>query len=62
MAITIVGQDTKHVKQCSCRNCAAILEYTMADTQTRKDTDYTGGSDIVRFVQCPRCGYQIPIS
>jgi RNase P subunit RPR2 len=55
MPIKIVGEDEQTKKQVTCKNCAAILEYTKADTKTRSHTDISGTSDEVRQLTCPRC-------
>jgi hypothetical protein len=44
MAIKIIGEDQEKKRTTSCSECAAILEYTLADTRTEVVTDYGGGS------------------
>ena len=46
------------VKQTVCKNCGAMLEYVPADIQTRKESDYTGCVDTIRFISCPPCGHK----
>lgn len=60
--IKIIGEDGQHVKQCSCKKCAAKLEYTLSEVQERKVSDYTGGVDIVGYLTCPRCSAEIFVS
>lgn len=43
------------LKECICRNCGVTLEYTPADTTTYVRTDYGGGSDTYREMDCPNC-------
>lgn len=60
--IKIIGEDGQHVKQCSCKNCAAKLEYTLSEIREKKVSDYTGDTEIVRYLACPRCGHEIKLS
>lgn len=62
MAITVVGKDQTKVKRCTCKNCASILEYTMADTKTDYSTDYSGGRDHYRYLTCPSCSGRVHVS
>lgn len=55
MAIRIIGEDDKVRRVATCTNCAAVLEYTKADTRVENVRDYGGGSDDYRRLQCPRC-------
>ncbi len=55
MAVIVVGEDEKTKKRTTCGNCAAILEYTFADTRKETVKDYGGGSDTYRRLDCPRC-------
>jgi RNase P subunit RPR2 len=59
MAIKIIGTDTTVMKRCTCRKCATMLEYTMADTDTDYSTDYTGGREDYRFLICPNCSNKV---
>ena len=59
--IRIVGDDPQAVKRCTCRNCAAIVEYTPNETKTEVHRDYGGGSDTFTFIQCPRCNNKINV-
>ena len=61
MAIKIIGEDSRAVKIATCKNCAAVLEYTHADTKTETRIDYTGGSDTYRFFDCPKCGETVTV-
>jgi len=60
--IEIVGKDPKHMKQCSCRNCASVLKYTEDEVTYTTYKDYGGGSDVEKTIKCPACGYKIHVS
>lgn len=62
MAVKVVGQDPRMVKTVSCKNCSAILQYTLKDTQTRVVSDYIGGRDTIRFITCPACGNEVIVN
>jgi len=59
--VTVVSTTPHHsvVKQCICHNCGATLEYVPNDIQQRKSTDYSGHTDIDRYIKCPPCGKEI---
>lgn len=59
---TVIGIDPSAVKRVTCRNCASVIEYTPSDTREVKETDYTGGSDTVTRLKCPKCNYSINLS
>lgn len=50
------------VKEVICKHCGATLEYVPADIQERRISDYTGGTDIVYFINCPSCETKINVS
>lgn len=54
--VAVVGKDDKAVKRVTCRECAAILEYTPHEVQRRSGTDISGGPDGEEWVPCPACG------
>lgn len=56
MVVKVVGKDEAAVKKTTCKNCASILEYTLADTEVHVHRDYGGGSDSYRWLKCPACG------
>lgn len=43
--VQIVGNDPQAVKRTTCRNCAAVLEYTPSEVKEYHGKDYSGGSD-----------------
>jgi hypothetical protein len=58
---TVVGTDPAAVKRITCRNCASVIEYTPSDTREIKETDYTGSTDIVVRLECPKCHASIAV-
>ncbi len=63
MTIRIIEEkpDPSVVKQRVCYNCGVKMEYLPADVEQRKATDYTGDSEIVRFINCPGCKVELRI-
>jgi RNase P subunit RPR2 len=57
--VQIVGNDPQAVKRTTCRNCAAVLEYTPSEVKEYHGKDYSGGSDGKEWIDCPRCGTQV---
>lgn len=51
--------DPSAVKRTLCLNCGVRLEYTKSDTRTETHTDYAGGSDTYRMIDCPKCNKPI---
>lgn len=43
------------VKQAICRNCGCTLEYVPKDVKTVTSRDYGGGTDILKYIECPSC-------
>ncbi len=57
--IKIIGKDASQVKQITCRTCASILEYVLADLKQDYSTDYTGSKDYYTYIDCPCCQKQV---
>lgn len=57
--VNIVGTDQQVVKRTTCKNCAAILEYTLSEVKAYHGRDYSGGTDGKEWIDCPRCGKQV---
>lgn len=55
MTVRIIGESPQAMRQATCSNCAAVLEFTDADTKFDTSHDYAGGSDTYRILVCPRC-------
>ena len=51
----VIGKDPKHVKTISCKNCAAIIEFTMSETKRTGFSDWTGDTDYYQTIDCPNC-------
>ena len=62
MVAKVVGKAPEHVKRVTCRNCASIIEYTLADTEVRTTPDYTGDCESYRSLICPACQSRISVS
>lgn len=59
--VEIVGRDTKQVKQTSCRNCAARLEYTQSEVTEQHGTDISGTGYTQGSIKCPGCGAKVVV-
>lgn len=55
----IIGQDSGAVKEITCRNCSARLQYTPSEERRDYSTDYTGGKDYYSYILCPGCGGKV---
>lgn len=49
-------------KICNCKKCGAIVEYQNIEIKVRYDSDYTGCSDTIRYIECPNCKNEISVS
>lgn len=49
------------VKETICRNCGATLNYVPNDVKEDYSTDYTGGKDYYKYIQCPPCGNKVHV-
>jgi transcription elongation factor Elf1 len=63
MTVTVIdaGPHQSVVKEVICKNCGATLQYTPNDVKRETVTDYGGGSDIIRTIQCPPCGQPVGV-
>ena len=52
----VVGRDESVVKRSTCKNCAAIIEYTPNEVLSYYASDYGGGRDEYFKMTCPNCG------
>ena len=57
----VIGFDPKLMKQCTCRNCAAIIEYSLTEVKKHIHHDYGGGSEMVYTITCPNCGNNVTV-
>lgn len=62
MAIEVISRHhPSATKTVVCKNCGAELRYTNADTREETRTDYTGGRDIYKIIDCPDCKKAITV-
>jgi len=57
--VKVVGEDPAQIKRITCRNCAAILEYTQSEVDSKIVRDYGGGTDTYHFITCPKCHNEV---
>ncbi len=57
----VIGFDPKLMKQCTCRNCAAIIEYSLTEVKKHIEHDYDDDSEIVYTITCPNCGNNVTV-
>ena len=58
--VKVVGRDETVVKRITCRNCAAMLEYTPSEVRNLwTGKDYSGGSDGADGFNCRNCGNEV---
>lgn len=50
------------VKEAVCRKCGATLSYVPKDVDTRTYRDYSGGTDIDKFIVCPCCSNEVGVA
>lgn len=55
----VVGESPEVLNRCSCRGCAALIEYGLNEVQRYYGTDYSGGPDAKEWINCPRCGREV---
>ena len=59
--VKVVGDAPEHIKQTTCRHCAARLEYTQSEVTRRTGRDYDGGGYVQELLKCPRCGSEVVV-
>ncbi len=47
--------NSKKTFNCACSRCKSDLQYEYTDTREYVSTDYTGGKDYYRVIDCPVC-------
>lgn len=55
----VIGFDPQLMKQCKCRQCTAIIEYSKHEVQEFTHYDYGGGKEVVKYIKCPSCGHDV---
>ncbi len=61
--VTVVSR-TPHqsvVKETICRNCGSTLQYVPRDIKERIETDYGGGRDLIKYIDCPECNEHVTV-
>lgn len=46
-------------KKAACEHCGALIGYRPQDVKERHGTDYGGGPDGAKWIECPSCGNRI---
>ena len=54
--------DKSVVKQDICKNCGCTLEYVPKDVKTVASKDYSGATDLLRYIECPSCKAHIVVA
>ncbi len=59
----VIGYDETVKKRCTCRNCAAVIEYVANDIIGTKKVnwDYLGDYDVVKYLKCPACSSDVQV-
>jgi DNA-directed RNA polymerase subunit RPC12/RpoP len=61
MSIRVIGKDLKIVKNATCYNCAALLEFAPSDIRERRES-CMGDIDTKRYINCPDCNTEVRVS
>lgn len=61
--VTVVNKQphASVVKEIICKNCGVTLQYVPRDIKERIERDYGGGSERVRYIECPECNDQVTV-
>lgn len=59
--VRVIGQDKNSFLYVTCRNCASELEYTPHEVKKEWISDYGGGRDEYKHIQCPHCGQKVTV-
>lgn len=59
--VRVIGHDKNSFLYVTCRNCAAELEYTPHEVKKEWVSDYGGGRDEYKHIQCPQCGKKVTV-
>lgn len=59
--VKVVGEAAEHIKQASCKHCAAKLEYTQSEVKQYNGKDYSGSPDGKEWINCPCCGKEVTL-
>jgi hypothetical protein len=58
--VNVIGFDKRITKTVSCHGCAAILEYTKSEIQTKR-VSCMGDIDHVKYIVCPSCNNRVNV-
>jgi len=63
MTVRIIDPEpsSKVVKEVVCRNCGVKLAYVPNDVKSETHTDYGGGSDTYKYIDCPSCNKKVRV-
>lgn len=61
MRIIDVNPHKSVVKEKVCYNCGVTLEYVPADVKEKKEYDYSGSGELVRYIECPSCDKHLTV-
>lgn len=61
--VTVVNKQphASVVKETICRNCGVTLQYVPRDIKERIETDYGGGRDLIKYIECPECNDRVTV-
>ena len=59
--VDIVRFDKRVMRECTCRNCGAVLRYGKQDLRRYSGTDYVGRPDGREWIVCPSCANDVTI-
>lgn len=61
MTVQVVGRAENLLEEVTCKNCLAILKYAPVDVKSFKSRDYSGHTDIVKYLTCPSCEEKVSV-
>lgn len=53
--------DPSVIKKATCKNCGIKLEFVPLDVKSKSYRDIDGTSDIHKWINCPKCNYEITV-
>lgn len=57
----IIGYDQSLMKQCTCKSCRAILEYSPDEVTRRTHIDISGSSEFYYTIDCANCEFRVEV-
>lgn len=55
----VIGLDSTFLRQCSCKKCASIIEYSLNELRQYTYKDISQCVEVVYWIPCPSCGNKI---